>query len=281
MHAMPEEMIEDADNAAIVWDIIEPYARTDIERVRIVLNHFRGTRVLTQFWADILWRRVINAIDTLDDPFDRTIRHLDVLGVQVRELQDRIARALGPEFDAVATNTLADIAADSQGVHRRAVSRQTNTITEFLLKTTVPETQKTLDELRDVWGRSGRKALVDMKSWYEKETCRNEGDHFYQRLLDCVWARIQTSEHREELTHRLLEEATESIGMCCEGHLVRLCNVFAGFLDECVMKPPIGDIVAEISRKDMSMEEKVLEAWKQMDELGIAEDERTAWIDAL
>jgi hypothetical protein len=281
MHAMPEEMIEDAENAESVWDMIEPYAATDIERVRVTLNRFRQTRFLTQFWADILWRRVLHAVDAIENPFDRHIARLDVLGQQVQALQDRIARALAPEFDAVATNTLADIAADSQGVHRRAVSHQTNAITEFLLKTNVPDDQTTLDELRNIWGRKGRKVLIDMTSWYEKETCRNEGDHFYQRLLDCVWARIKTSEHRDELTQRLLEEATESIGLCCEGHIVRLCNVFAGFYDECIMKPPLGDIVAEIARREISVEEKVLEAWKQMDELGIPEAERTAWIDAL
>lgn len=286
MHAVPEELIEDADNAAIVWDIIEPYVATDLDRVRIVMNHFRGNHVLTHFWADILWRRALirhqAELEAIEDPFDRVRVGIRGLIAQIDYVREQIVgRNLLGDFNQAAGNTLQDIAADSQGVHRRAVSRQTNVITDYLLKTEVPKEQNTLNEIRDVLGRSGRKVLVDMKLWYEKATCRNEGDRFYQRLLDCVWARIIASEHRLELTKRLQEEASESIGMCCEGHIVRLCNVFAGFLDECVMELPLQDVIAEISKKDISMEEKVLEAWKLMDERNVPEAERTAWIDAL
>jgi hypothetical protein len=72
--------------------------------------------------------------------------------------------------------------------------------------------------------------------------------------------------------------------MCCEGHISRLCNVLVGF-DEAFQPPvPFGEILqnkmAAIAGLDIPEEEKRKQANAFFDEHRVAQEERSAWLDA-
>jgi hypothetical protein len=180
------------------------------------------------------------------------------------------------------------LARDRQNVHTSAVTQQTRTGLDVLLETPVSSTQETLREIQRVWEkshtRSIRMVLQDMHQWYSVSLCRTEDDWLYRRTLDGLWAYIQRSPAKDDLAERLWEECYESVGMCCDGHLSRLCNVLCGFTEE--FKPPVsvGELLqqrmAVIAEKQIPVEEKVGEAWAVFEELSVPMDQREAWVDA-
>lgn len=193
-----------------------------------------------------------------------------------------------------ARGTLAALAADTQNVHTRAVTTQTQALEELLLAVPVPETQQTETSIAQAWLGFNRpvawryilKTLNDIHRWFGTVSCRQENDNLYRRILRGVVAKINRtdSELRAELYRRLWEECHESVGMCCEGHISRLCNVFVGF-DE-AFRPPVslGELLqskmAAIAGLDASEEEKRRQATEFFNEHGVPAEERTAWLEA-
>lgn len=211
-----------------------------------------------------------------------------ILGLRLAFLE--IGVELGqeePEEDPVAGDDLGAFARDTQSVHRAPVSEQTNRGLDILLGVAVSPEQKTMDEITAEWSarRHVRKVLRDMRMWYGRSMCREDGDWLYKRTLDGLWATIKGSEHREELTKRLYEEAKDARKMCCDGHITRLVNVMVGFDDRFNPPVPLSELVqqrmATIAGRDTSVEEKTLEAWIALEELKVPEGDRMAWIDAL
>jgi hypothetical protein len=190
--------------------------------------------------------------------------------------------------DAAPRGELEALARDRQNVHTVAVTQQTRSGLEILLWTFPTAGQDTLLEIEQVWEqshtRSIRMVLADMRQWYNVATCRTEDDWLYKRTLDGLWSYIKQSPAREELTERLWEECYESVRMCCDGHISRLCNVLCGFVED--FKPPVsaGELLqqkmAVIAEKEIPVEDKVGEAWAVFEELGTPMDQREAWIDA-
>lgn len=172
---------------------------------------------------------------------------------------------------------------DSQNVHRKVVTDNTNDQTEKLLAVTVPSEQNTLAEIQKLF-RKSRKVIADVEHWYALTMCRKEADCLYKRTLDGLWAMIKTSEHKEELCKRLVEELTESVGMCCEGHLSRLCNVLVGFDDAFTTVVSKGEILqkkmAEIAALDVTVRTKKMRAKKILQELAIPVSQHADWLDA-
>jgi hypothetical protein len=186
---------------------------------------------------------------------------------------------------AHAVTDLQRLALDNQNVHTKEVNQQTTAGMKYLFETSVPDTQETLAEVELAWtGKVAKKVLRDMKTWYGTKTCVTTGDYLYKRMLDGLWARIKTHAERTELTERLWEEAFESVGMCCQGHISRLTNVLIGFTEDVNADVPTGEIlqqkIAAIAAKEVRVEYKVCEAWAVFEELKIPMEERDAWIEA-
>ena len=179
-------------------------------------------------------------------------------------------------------------AADRQNVHTPVVNRQTHAGLEILLGTSVSSDQDTLREIESVWEkshtRSIRMVLADMRQWYDVQMCRTEDDWLYRRTLDGLWAYIQASPAKDELVERLWEECYESVRMCCDGHISRLCNVLCGFQEEFKPTVSVGELLqqrmAVIAEREIPVEDKVGEAWVVFEELAIPMDQREAWIEA-
>lgn len=181
----------------------------------------------------------------------------------------------------VQQNNLSDLARDSQNVHTGPVNNQTNSNTEILLSTPVPSHQQTVEEITSALMKRRKKPtkyMEDMVDWYNKHS-------LYKQLLDGLWARIKSSPNKKELEKRLTEELREMAGKCTQGHISRLCNVLVGFDEDFKPEISVGEHLqnkmSAIAQKDITLEEKVLEALILMEELGIPAEEQDAWIDAL
>jgi hypothetical protein len=199
-----------------------------------------------------------------------------------------------PPPPAPPTGVLGALARDNQNVHTRVVSDQTNAATAKLRAVKVPESQQTEKTLALIWlgtlDVSFARYLpvsIDINRWFNTKDCREANDNLYRKLLRGLVALIgaeKEDERRAEMYRRLWEECYESMNMCCEGHISRLCNVLVGFDD--AFQPPVsfGEILqskmAAIAGLDIPDEEKRRQANAFFDEHQTPAEERVAWLEA-
>ena len=195
--------------------------------------------------------------------------------------------------DAPVIGDLQRLASDTQNVHTKEVSQLTMKLSDLLLQQTVPSEQKTLQMLTIKFSKLCKidrmsdliNVLSDMNLWYEKPTCLREGDTLYKRLLDAVVTKIEGSPHKTSLYKRAYEETRESVGLCCQGHLSRLVNIFSGFDSEFTSpvsnRELLQEKMARIAGSDSSAEDKIRQAQDILVELKIPAEEWTPWIEAI
>ena len=105
----------------------------------------------------------------------------------------------------------------------------------------------------------------------------------YKEVFAHVWAYIRSSEHKQELVKRLVEEFEGGLGTCPNGLLARLLNVLQGY----EMALPSMTERGVLLQNRMAMiagrplEERLQEATKAFEELGVSKDEQGAWIESL
>lgn len=188
------------------------------------------------------------------------------------------------------------LAGDAQNVHTREVSQQTNDSTRKLLEVVVPLQQKTEQTMMLAWyylpsappHHKILRAAVDINKWFNTDTCRQQGDKLYKHLLRGLVAyisQVQDPDTKQELWKRAYEECNEAVGMCCEGHISRLCNVLVGFDDAFQPPVPFSEILqnkmAAISVMDVSTDEKIQHANSFFNEYAVPMEQRQAWLDAI
>ena len=192
---------------------------------------------------------------------------------------------------------LEGFARDTQNIHTRVVTQQTNAAMDILLNTDVPSDQNTVAEVNGCFRVLVAKDHIktsltemsqidrDMKRWYRTETCHMEGDFLYKRTLDGLWAKMKTSSLRHELEIRLWQEMVDSLGMCSAGHISRLTNVLCGFDDAFAPKlspaEQLQNHMAVIAGMEGGIILQVATAIAAFKELNIPEEQGEAWIDAL
>jgi len=245
-------------------------------------------RIHAQVLRSVLRRYGYDNPDSNPEAVDRYLQDLEEEGEINRMSRIRLFRVYMNSL-ARAQNArqakpeLQQFAEDTQNVHRKVVTDNTNDQTEKLLAVTVPAEQNTLGEVRKLFGKS-RKVMADVEYWYALTMCRKEADCLYKRTLDGLWAMIKTSDHKEELCKRLKEEMTEAVGMCCEGHLSRLCNVLVGFDDAFTTVVSRGEILqqkmAEIAALEVTDRTKKMRARKILRELDIPVSQHADWLNA-
>jgi hypothetical protein len=199
-----------------------------------------------------------------------------------------------------APGTLAAFAADGQNVHTGVVSNQTHEGVKKLLALPVPSGQsevtrtfvqrllKVFADAKRISQRDAERVVLDFEHWYAQRTCRAVDDWMYKRIMDGVVNLISSKsdkELRHELYKRTFEEMRDSVGMCCDGHITRLINVFAGFDDafapEKSVAEKVQELFAALSAKECGLLEKVAEGVQGLRKLKVPEDEWEPWIDAL
>jgi hypothetical protein len=192
---------------------------------------------------------------------------------------------------------LEHIARDTQSVHTTVVSQQTNLYTKKLLekggddKECYPSPERFISQWLDggfLTLRNLPALSADLDRFYSLHSVREPNDYLYRRVFNAVGkviADIADKERRLELSKRLFEECTEAVGMCAEGHMARLCNVFIGFFDEFVPFPQVRELLQQkigaISLMDVSTEEKLRLATGVFGELKVSEADQVPWREAL
>jgi hypothetical protein len=250
--------------------------------MQFLLGESRDAQIPTRvFWQ--ISREITIAQGETPDDMDEYYNHIRFM--QILPYQQPV--------DAPVIGDLQRLASDRQNVHTKEVSDMTTKLTDLLLQQTVPSDQKTLQMLTAKFSKHCKiqrmtellEVLNDMNLWYEKPTCLRDGDTLYKRLLDAVVTKIEGSDHRSSLYKRAYEEARESVGLCCQGHLSRLVNIFSGFDSE--FSSPISnkellqERMARIAASNSSAEDKIREAQDILVELKIPAEEWTPWIEAI
>ena len=105
----------------------------------------------------------------------------------------------------------------------------------------------------------------------------------YKEVFAHVWAYIRSSEHKQELFKRLVEELEDGLDVCANGKLARLLNVLQGYE---VALPSITDRGSLLQNRmamiaGRPLEERLQEATRVFEELGVSKDEQVAWIESL
>jgi len=226
------------------------------------------------------------------------IRNLDLTDEQAVALhpaptvEEMMNQILGARQEPPRTD-LEAMARDSQNVHTRAVSEQTNRGIDLLMTVEVPETQNTMGEIRAEWTRIFTTSPVqellyeDMVRWWNIQTCVNQGDWLYRKLLRRLWAKIKSTkpdETRLELVKRLQQECAESYRLCCIGHINRLVNVMVGFDEGFKQDVPKGLLLQERFARLSAIEddvERFRQATEIISELGLTTEEAAPWLDAI
>lgn len=184
---------------------------------------------------------------------------------------------------------LGAFALDNQNVHRGEVSEQTNKATEFLLKI-APAVNPWKEICGELLAAADNnmglyiRVLDDVLKWIRTRTCRKQNDDLYKKLMYSLVTYIKKSEHKEELWKRLWQECVDSLGMCCEGHIGRLCNVLVGYVEGIGPQVSLGELMqhkmAAIAALDISEEDKKKQANEFFDTHGVPEASRVAWLEA-
>jgi hypothetical protein len=193
---------------------------------------------------------------------------------------------------AAPAGSLAAISASTQNIHAPAVVQQAKRGMDFLLAVSVPAggQDAVLSELRVLWPEARMAAMhADIRTWWNKEFCFAAGDWMYRRLLTGLWFYIKSqedAERRKELEKRMLEECTEAMRMCCQGHTNRLVNVLGGFVEgiDIVVAQPKGEILQQkfaVIANIENEEERYVQATQVLAELGVGADEAGVWLDAI
>jgi hypothetical protein len=189
-------------------------------------------------------------------------------------------------------NELQRLANDSQNVHTGMINNQIKEAGALLDKVVVPLGQKTIDEIYDAWSQTMSWATIestymDMLAYGKRSHIYVADDYLYRKMLRQLWALIKTykGDVYKTLVARLYEECSESVGMCAHGHISRLANVMVGihdaFLSPQSTKEQFQEAMAILSMKNIPTDEKVKAAHGLMDEMGMPQEDRVAWLEAL
>ena len=284
----PEGMKDDSNDIIQMWNDYEgdPEISDDnkdllYDEIAEFIVHFCQSRYADMLAAGI---KTIQEIDdmTFQLPFDEVrMRMWSMIDIWTMTYKGPV-----PE--------LKDIASNEQSVHTTVVLKATNDGIGLLSDISVPDGQKTISEICQAWTKAScghrikiEGAMNDMKFWGSKPTVMHKNKNIYKDVLRGLWAKIKSYRGKlyDELIKRLWEECWESIGLCADGHVGRLVNVLVGFDEE--FKNDVSPMVyfqnniALIADASTPMEFKIQQAKKLMDEIGMPQEQRAEWLEAL
>jgi len=228
------------------------------------------------------------ALETVYDMIYRQPFDEDMLVSQLETIVDNWVLAnKGPVVP------LSRISNNRQSVHEGLIEDATKKGISILTEFPVPLRQSTISEIGEAFKKiicpdKLSSVIMDMKDWGSRESVMKKRENLYRGVLRGLWAKIKTyeGEVRTELVKRLWEECLESVEMCADGHVGRLVNVLSGFDDD--FGPQISKMeyfqnnIALIAANDLATPEaKIRHAVKLMDDMGMPEQEREAWLQAL
>jgi len=171
-----------------------------------------------------------------------------------QEIQDIQAELAALHAGGAAGGELRAFAEDKQNVHTSVMVKQTKDIVETVLKTPVPEgyrwdkikCSKTPGEIITECELS-QKAAWQMVSQYAQDTSIYDmGEGIYGKVLDSAWQFIKSHPEKESLVAILRVEMNDSVGMCAQGNLTRVCNILAGYMDGVGSQESVAEILGRL-----------------------------------
>ena len=208
----------------------------------------------------------------------------------ILQVIDQVMAELPPVVPVPRLQTMSQ---DSQNIHTREVTEQSNKNMAIILAYPIPPGQQTIAEIRTEWTRIyvrrpvDDRIYADMQFWWVKDECRAPGDKLSRRILRHLWAGIKSVEPpsvRLELVKRLQQECAEAFQLCCDGHINRLLNVMVGFDDKFAPEVPKSLILQNKMSKISEMDDETaryLAATELFAELNMGLEEAAPWLDAL
>ena len=188
-------------------------------------------------------------------------------------------------YNELIGETLATFVKDKENVHTKPVQSITQTVIEKLLNWGKDiETEPNLPSL--VLLRIPiEPSETELRAYNHLLECYDISDDFvmfgttYPRICTLVWHRVKDN---DVLMARFFEEVSESVGLCLNGNMARLVNVFAGIDDELSPQKIVMDkqqfqqqIGKALSLNPIDCMEKVLGLCK---EAQLTETETHIWI---
>jgi hypothetical protein len=223
-------------------------------------------------------------------------------------LANRVNRALNdlwvhgrdivPEREAMIADILANaprrrqlgelerFANDNQNVHLTATVQMVKTVVDRVLKIPVPEEfhgSRTVGEMILHVPMPPDSVQWFVKKYFADEDIYEYGHGIYAKVVNAVWQYVRSSPDKKDLCSILATEIQDSIGMCAQGNLTRICNVLAGYL-EGVNTETQGEQLQRRMAKLMELEtpeDRIREGKKILEELAVPLDQQDAWIEAL
>ena len=198
-----------------------------------------------------------------------------------------------PVADAEPLGELHVLALDKQNVHTKIV---------------VEETKKTIDVIRNAvyvpegyrWSHTTFSATpyvvsvacqlppqvsVHLLAIYSSEgSIYDIEEGIYGKVLDSVWQYITDSPHKTDLCKILGDEIVDSVGMCAQGNLSRICNVLSGYLDGIKVKESTAETLGRMFPALMNIREKserLEKAKKILMDYDVPQEQWGAWIEPL
>jgi hypothetical protein len=247
------------------------------------------------FPRDVIRVTVTNAIP---EPF-RT--YLTGLAVTINRAINALW-TLGSDISGDLENILADIVAnaprkrqlgelgrfanDNQNVHLTATVQMVKDVVDRVLKIPVPlefRGNRTVGEVILYTPMPPESVQWFVKKYFADEDIYDYGNGIYAKVVDSVWQYIRSSPDKMDLCKILATELTDSVGMCAQGNLTRVCNVLSGYL-EGINTETHGEQLQRRMAQLMELEkpeDRIREGKKILEELAVPLEQRDAWIEAL
>jgi hypothetical protein len=271
--------------------------REELVRLRLQYNHemeaIHWDPVLR--WDDRKFQQIRAyelqlKINGVKDPLVRYLR-----AKERGDAEDAIAGNRRPVIEPVVEprGELQVLALDRQNVHTKIV---------------VEETKKTIDIIRNAvyvpegyrWSHTTFSATpyvvsvacqlppqvsVHLLAIYSSDTSIYDiEDGIYGKVLDSVWQYITDSPHKTDLCKILGDEIVDSVGMCAQGNLSRICNVLSGYLDGIKVKESTAETLGRMFPALMNIREKterLEKAKKILMDYDVPQEQWGAWIEPL
>jgi hypothetical protein len=185
---------------------------------------------------------------------------------------------------------------DAQNVHTTIIVNYTTESVNAILNIERPDEYKKMHPIKDIFCEIILECPFTINSLLQftnrylsviyDDDIYGLGPEIYQRVTDAIWYYIKQSPHKEDLCKRFAEELRDSVGMCAQGNLSRLCNVLGGYLDTIKEQKSINEIIGDklsaISKNTTLSEFRRLQMAKQaFEEVRLPKEQWRVWLEPL
>lgn len=219
--------------------------------------------------------------------------HAELVALQARLLnQHGVAAAGGGAPPQEELGELRRFAHDNQNVHTTAAVNMTKEVVNRILKIPVPDEykwnsrvcSKTPGEIVVRCRLTPRAAWQMISKYCQAETIYEMGEGIYGKVLDGVWQYILKMEDSDGICQALRQEMEDSIGMCAQGNLSRICNILAGYMEGIGSQESPVEILGRKIPTIMNIPSEALRLTTAIDilrEVGMPRDQWMDWIAPL